>query len=519
MRFSWTVSLTACWSLRMLRKTSRDGDCQMPHWRTTLQLSTTSHLGVLCFLVGLLIFYFVGTIIRLALSLPAAMNNEPTESLDWKTKNELDSWKRDDQKYPIHPAYNWDITLPEPIKSSDWINLLNKHSRLQQEICSSRRPLSAVVFYCQRPCLGIADGIRGFLVAYALAVITNRAFLINSPNHFPVESYLDLAKNVSLLPGEIGTVNWHVESCLPAAKGVFFAENMEQDLQVESPIPGVISKIVNAGQTVDTDCQILQQLAVSEHLPDILLLNTNHHSECALSFINDYNKRHSLEEISPSRHEPIFRTLFRRLFSFSQDTLRTVDKDIKTNHVDLNTCVCVHVNTCTASTDTAGSFTVRRDIGELVQCASAVQELLRPNLDYSKPIHWLVVSNNASTSQMIFELSEEAAPNGKQIIIDIDRSTMGPARHLMETYSPETETDNHQEGITKCVLSDLYLLSSCKYLVTGAGSDVAGLGALLGGDWSHKKVFRVDTDLRVDMSLASYARRNSCRRVLPTSPQ
>eukprot|EP00117_Sycon_ciliatum_P017558 scpid85867/ scgid16505/ len=166
--------------------------------------------------------------------------------------------------------YNWVIDYPKPLIPSDWTNLLNKHTMLQIEMCSGKRPLSALVVTCRQPCYAMAEGLNAFMTAYSLAVVTGRAFFINSPSHFPVETYFNLANKESLLPGETGTTDWHMNDCEPLMKRFALAKSKGKDIlpaaDAASPIPAIISPIIETR----FNCDIMKQLAVKTSLPEVL---------------------------------------------------------------------------------------------------------------------------------------------------------------------------------------------------------------------------------------------------------
>eukprot|EP00117_Sycon_ciliatum_P010381 scpid88851/ scgid12299/ len=174
------------------------------------------------------------------------------------------------QSRPDWDVYNWDMDYPKPVIPSDWTNLLNKHTMLQREMCSRKRPLSALVVTCRQPCYAMAEGLNAFMTAYSLAVVTGRAFFINSPSHFPVETYFNLANKESLLPGETGTTDWHMNDCEPLMKRFALAKSKGKDIlpaaDAASPIPAIISPIIETR----FNCDIMKQLAVKTSLPEVL---------------------------------------------------------------------------------------------------------------------------------------------------------------------------------------------------------------------------------------------------------
>eukprot|EP00117_Sycon_ciliatum_P034605 scpid65838/ scgid26381/ len=430
--------------------------------------------------------------LRIAKSTGAAATRAATRASDWD-------------------VYNWDTTYPKPVVPSDWTDLLNRHARIQIDMCSGKIPLSAVVLTCHQPCYAMGEGLNGFMATYLLAVVTGRAYFMNSPSHFPVETYFDLAKKEYLLRGEVGTINWHMNECPPLMKRFALAKSKGKDIlpvpDSTSPIPAIISPVINAIQ-----CQVLQELAINRSLPEVLRVGNVHDEGCALSFVNPYNRKHHLEEIGKTGHEPVYRSVFRRLFSFRQDTVNAVDKYLKENDVSLSRAVCFHVRTGAFLADKVAKFQPNLKMEEFASCAFAAEKRL-PQGGKTGATPWILVSDKPDISKSLLDAAKALSPNRKHILIDTERAGIGPVHLLMESNEAGNSDDATRKRAAKRILFDLYLLSQCQSLVVGQ-SGFAAMAAMLGPDWSHKKAFAVGKRMRGSAPAAAYVN-GPCRRFAP----
>ena len=415
--------------------------------------------------------------------------------------------------------YNWDMDYPKPLIPSDWTNLLNKHTIIQMEMCNGKRPLSALVVTCRQPCYAMAEGLNAFMTAYSLAVVTGRAFFINSPSHFPVETYFNLANKESLLPGETGTINWHMNDCEPLMKRFALAKSKGKDIlpaaDAASPIPAIISPILDAR----FNCDIMKKLAVNTSLPEVLRVGNNLVVDCAVSFINVYNKRHGMEEVGKKEHEPLFRSVFRRLFSFKPGTVSAVNKYFTENHVSLDRTVCFHVRTGAFAADRNAKFQPNLNMSDFVSCALAVEKRLpQAGSNALGSIPWILVSDKPTVSESLLRSAQTLSPGRKQVLLDTEHAGVGPVRLLMESNSVGSNDDAKLRAqAVERILFDLYLMSRCRFLIAGQ-SGFAAMAEMLGADWSHKKVFAAGQRMRGYHPAAAYLN-GPCRRHPPTSGQ
>eukprot|EP00117_Sycon_ciliatum_P009296 scpid91122/ scgid11645/ len=418
-------------------------------------------------------------------------------------------------------AYDWDITYPKPVQTSDWINLLNRHAILQEEMCSGKRPLSALVLTCRQPCYAMGEGLNAFMTGYALAVVTERAYFINSPSHFPVETYFDLAEQESLLPGEKGTINWHVTDCQPLASRFELARKMGKDIlpapDAASHIPGIISPIIDAR----FNCEVLKQLAINTSLTEVLRNGNNLGVDCAMPIVNAFNKKHGFEAIGAKNHEPLFRSVFRRLFRFKQDTVVAVERYLRENHICLDRTVCFHVRTGAFFSDKVAKFKPDIKMKEFASCAMAVEKRVpRPGsyAGFSAAVPWILVSDKPAVSKSLLEAARELQPGRKRVLVDTEHAGIGPVRLLMESnMGGAGDNAKTRAQAVERILFDLYLLSQCQFLIAGQ-SGFAGMGELLGADWSQKKVFVAGLRMKGGRSDAEYVN-GPCRRHPPASGQ
>ena len=415
--------------------------------------------------------------------------------------------------------YNWDIDYPKPVFPPDWVDLLNQHATMQQEMCSGKRPLSALVVTCQQPCYAMAEGLNAFMTAFSLAVVTGRAFFINSPAHFPVETYFDLASEESLLPGERGAINWHVNDCKPLALRFTLAKVMGKDLLPASGPGSHISAIISPIIDARFNCGIMKELATNITFPEVLRVSNNLVFDCAVSLVNAYNKKHGRGEVEKQKHEPMFRSIFRRLFSFKPDTIGAVNTYLAEKNVSLDRNVCFHVRTGAFAADRDAKFKPNLNMSEFVSCALAVEKRLPTGGSSAPgPISWMLVSDKPAVSESLLQSAELLSPGRKHVLHDTEHAGIGPVRLLMESNSAGDQDDAQTRArAVKRILFDLYLMSQCRFLIAGQ-SGFAAMGELLGADWSRKKVFAAGERMRKGHPDAAYVN-GPCRRHRPNSDQ
>ncbi len=75
----------------------------------------------------------------------------------------------------------------------EWHQLFSKWEQQQRKALMGETRVKIVVWRCEKICGGLGDRQRGILTSFALALVTNRAFFIDSQSPVPLQHYFHLA--------------------------------------------------------------------------------------------------------------------------------------------------------------------------------------------------------------------------------------------------------------------------------------------------------------------------------------
>lgn len=86
-----------------------------------------------------------------------------------------------------------DAALYKANCGADWHKLFRKWEQTQKSVLSGASTEKIIVWRCIDKCGGLGDRQRGILTSFTLALVTGRAFFIDSQQPVPLQSYFSLA--------------------------------------------------------------------------------------------------------------------------------------------------------------------------------------------------------------------------------------------------------------------------------------------------------------------------------------
>ena len=93
-----------------------------------------------------------------------------------------------------------------------WHNLFSTWERRQRQALNGEAGVQVIVWRCHEICGGLGDRQRGILTSFTLAIMTDRAFFIDSPHPVPLQHYFRVASP---------DLHWVFDEILLANRSVF----------------------------------------------------------------------------------------------------------------------------------------------------------------------------------------------------------------------------------------------------------------------------------------------------------
>lgn len=314
---------------------------------------------------------------------------------------------------------------------------LEVHSALQHKMCRRQQGFQAVralVFSCpQKGCMNLETGVRGILLAYLLAVMTNRAFFIRTESWMNFHSHLQVSASWK-------SIDWRISGCSWAQ---MTGENrLRTMLQKSRPL--------NYMKVRDMRCDRIMQFFRMR--PNILGIVTDQDTACLRKILMKGGF-----DLTHGSYESPYTLAYPRLFSFSDSVLNGEFQLQQEHGWDPSNSICIHVRTGAFPSDKRG--TGHRNVEDFWQCARMLEHAV--GLDKHSEVTWLVVSDDDRIPRQAEAfLTRECCSSCRHAVLSSGHVGHSPPQH---------HTDASAEGMERLFL-DVRLLSRCRYSVLSKSS-------------------------------------------------
>ena len=373
--------------------------------------------------------------------------------------------------------------LSVSVVHNELLEKLDLHTALQHMMCRKQAGFQAVralVFACQlRNCFNFTTGLRGVLLAYLLAVMTNRAFFIRAETWMNFHSHLQVSPSWR-------AIDWQIDGCTWA--------RMKDEKKLHSTLWN--SRILSYVTQRDPSCdRILNYFKMP---PNILGIMTDQDVNCGYKVLAKGNL-----EVSRVVHRSPYSMAFSRLFSFSDEVLHSEYRLQKEYDWQPEKSICLHVRTgAFPNQDTAGNG--HRNVADFWQCARALEQAV--GLDTQNGVSWLVISDSDQTHHSAEKyLDGECRGPGQRVVLS-------PSLVVNDAATPQHDRNANADGAKRMFL-DMRLLSQCQYTVLSK-SAFGTMAASIISDQQHLSskhhVLVTEQEIAHDKPLSQL-----CRRVIP----
>ena len=358
----------------------------------------------------------------------------------------------------------------------DLEKLMWSHASLQKDVLSGKRPFRALLYTCARRmfCGGFTDRLEGMIVAYYLALASNRAFFIEYDKPGPLEKYYTSAM-----------VDWRLES-LPSQQRELLLKTARHSTK----------------RRQDADCSRLAHFTLVQKASPVVRLTTNHGYSCFWYLFGGRSKKLN------ASFAKAFNWLFKRTAFFENTLARATSLWVP------DKTVCMHIRRGGYMSEKAGDCASihrharvdairHQNLTHFWECAKIAQERFQTGKPKNSSFNWMVFVDN----DYILDEAGRNLPRQQNCPPRVvDTRFFGPIVHIDKLGKYDGIYDNKTilQGQLRA-FADHALMMRCRLFVASHSSFSMSAAALAGKgvkvllvDWKHRPGDRTPVCKEID---------------------
>ena len=365
------------------------------------------------------------------------------------------------------------VYAPE-LQNDDMKKKIAAQEQQQLMMCNGEKSLRAFVYTCDgKDCPGSStEGLEGLLMTYLMAVLTKRAFLVNTPAWYKLDEYLvpnvKMAKKGRKSYIKSG-IEWRIDACGDASSKKALKKALAEPVELRIPHKEKCPEV---------------HAMLEEELAFIALRAEDYKQECA------YHMLESIKLRMPKwRFEPIYSRLFQHLFHFSLSVRKSGAEFMKRNNYQIDhATICFHVETRSIPGRTGGAK--HRNVDDFWRCGRWIER----GADQGNEMHsdeYVKVPKNHTDYVWVIKADNEAVAESAAAWM----RRRNIYRRVISTVEAGYIEDSHDTRALQLqhLFTEVYLLSKCRRFV-GSNSARSMMAASLYPNWIEKFYVQVELE-------------------------
>lgn len=369
------------------------------------------------------------------------------------------------------PSEPYTYVYAPSVEHPKFSRMMEDQERLQEMMCKGQKSMNAIIFTCEGPsCPGASPhGMEGLLLSYLLAVLTKRAFLVNTPNWMKLDDYLYPVLKTDKNKWRESGVDWRISKCKGALKR---AEELKKVLY--SPVDLRLPHGVG--------CPLAKRL-LSEEVSLIAVMAEDKQQRCGYEVLKAANV-----DMPKWRFEPIYSLIFRKRFKFSKEIRQGAETFMSDHKVELNhKTICFNVETRTLLGRSPGAM--HRNIEDFWRCGRWLERGAKAASEMHSADFVRVPSNLSEYTWLVTADRDDVSDSSLRWL-----QRRGFYRRVVSTVSAGFTRPSHSLHVQlKHTFIELLILSRCHRYV-GSNSAQSMMAASLYPKFETKIFVQVRTE-------------------------